>query len=192
MLPVDKVVRVWDRLLFHPASYPLFLGIALLEQLRTSLLSLDQTRIMSLIPKLADYVDIDRWLEEGERLQNQLPPSLTLLSIAAQDPGTSAERWWQAGFSLEVVQKTLTPFLEAHDLVGIFSSSLVVEVRTQEEYNQQHVNGSLLVPLQAKVSQTTISKGVMSSIRSQCKGKTIVVVGDKRKISHSVTRYIDR
>jgi hypothetical protein len=147
---------------------------------------------MSLIPKLADYVDIDRWLEEGERLQNQLPPSLTLLSIAAQDPGTSAERWWQAGFSLEVVQKTLTPFLEAHDLVGIFSSSLVVEVRTQEEYNQQHVNGSLLVPLQAKVSQTTISKGVMSSIRSQCKGKTIVVVGDKRKISHSVTYYIDR
>lgn len=147
---------------------------------------MDQTRIMSLIPKLADYVEIESWLEEGERLQNQLPPSLTLLSIAAQDPGTSAERWWQAGFSLEVVQRTLTPFLEAHDLVGIFQSALVVEVRTQEEYNQSHVTGSLIVPLQAKVSQTTISKGVMSTIRNQCKGKTVVVVGDKRKIAHSV------
>lgn len=183
---MDKVVKVWDRMLFHPASYPLFLGIALLQQFRVSLLSLDQTRIMSLIPKLADYVDVGRWMEEGERLQNQLPPSLTVLSIAAQDPGTSAERWWQAGFSLEVVQKTLTPFLEAHDLVGIFQTTLVVEVRTQEEYSQSHITGSLLVPLQAKVSQTTVSKGAMSTIRSQCKGKVVVVVGDKRKIAHSV------
>lgn len=141
---------------------------------------------MSLLPKLAEYVDIERWLEESERLQNQLPPSLSLLTIAASDSVAPAERWWQAGFSLEIVQKTLTPFLEAHDLISIFPNSILVEVRPQDEYSKMHITGSLLVPLHSKVSQTTIPKAVMSTIRSQSKGKTVIVVGDKRKISHSV------
>lgn len=56
MFPLHKIIHLWDKLLLGDSSYPLFIGISILQQLKATLLSSCFNDCILLFSDLPDIV----------------------------------------------------------------------------------------------------------------------------------------
>lgn len=88
MFPLHKIIHLWDKLLLGDSSYPLFIGISILQQLKTTLLSSCFNDCILLFSDLPDIV-METCVVESQKMYLSTPKSVTYRQhvLREQEPG---------------------------------------------------------------------------------------------------------
>lgn len=84
VFPLDKVVHLWDTLLLGNSSFPLCIGVAILQQLRSQLIKSDFNECILLFSDLPE-IDIDNVVRRSVSIFCQIPKSSTYRVHAQQE-----------------------------------------------------------------------------------------------------------
>lgn len=76
VFPLHKILHLWDKLMLGDSSYPLFIGIAILKQLKTTLLSSGFNECILLFSDLPDIV-MENCVIESQKMYECTPKSIT-------------------------------------------------------------------------------------------------------------------
>ena len=126
VFPLKKIFHLWDSLLLGNSSYPLCIGVAILEQLRDQLLSFGFNECILLFSDMpgiwirskrvyflnflicrdaigaAEYVRVQNLKSEGYRLQSSIPPlALSVLIICDFNSAGRCTTNWGFNFILQ-------------------------------------------------------------------------------------------
>ncbi|XP_011410154.1 PREDICTED: TBC domain-containing protein kinase-like protein [Amphimedon queenslandica] len=122
VFPLDKVYHLWDTLLLGNPSFPLFVGVSILVQLRNELLSYDFNECIMMFSDLPD-INIHQCVTEAGRLYHITPPSLYLRTQGKpQEPLDNFHGPPEAckvPLSIESLRLECSPQLSAHDLISL-------------------------------------------------------------------------
>ncbi|KAM7291014.1 hypothetical protein ISCGN_027590, partial [Ixodes scapularis] len=153
VFPLHKIFHLWDTLLLGRDSFPLCVGVAILQQLRSDLLSFGFNECILLFSDMPE-IDIQRCVHDSIRIFCSTPQSATFRAHAK--PGSQPQD--PLGMStvpLDILKSELCPRISAQDLLGLLELSrrdgtkvrlLVLDVRPAEEFQRGAIPGSLHVP----------------------------------------------
>lgn len=155
VLPLHKTIHVWDTLLFGNESFPLCIGLAILQQLRHQLLDLsfnDCILIFSDVPEIG----IDSLVAEAIRLFRATPKSAT-------------QRDW---VPLSQLRSMLCPMIAIEDVVDLVANTkltlVFIDTRSTEERKELgEITGAIV---------SVDSDGVMDRIQSTSPSYHLLVV----------------
>ncbi|CAO3685484.1 unnamed protein product [Rhizopus stolonifer] len=88
VFPLDKIYHLWDKLLVGPSSLPLFAGIAILRQIRDTLLGYEFNDCIVLFSDSFPKVDIEKCVQSALNMCKVTPPS-----VVARVHGPKAEKF---------------------------------------------------------------------------------------------------
>ncbi|XP_062514712.1 TBC domain-containing protein kinase-like protein isoform X2 [Corticium candelabrum] len=239
VLPMAKIVRLWDILLLGNSSLPLCIGIAILMQLKDLLLSFGFNECILLFSDLPD-IDIQKCVDDSKRISRSTPLSAamrrhdkTSVELASEGQGigalgkirlpsdedTDVKTFGQADVEMITLAQhkaEACPRVSVSDLVflcglqddvypidsstGFRSKSptpsptpaptsdrkkpkakaVVVDIRSQQEFNRGHVPRSLNLPQGQSFSRegALLPTGDGAQLKKQ-RGKSIIVFGNK-------------
>ncbi|KAF7722828.1 hypothetical protein EC973_002673 [Apophysomyces ossiformis] len=145
VFPLDKIYHLWDKIVVGPTSLPLFAGIAILRQIREVLLTYEFDDCITLFSESFPKVDIEKCVQSAMAMCKVTPPSL---SARVHDQDTGLEkvyRWWEEPVPIEVKKKELAPRLGVQDISRILPYTLVLDIRSEQEFARGHVPSSMSV-----------------------------------------------
>uniref|UniRef100_A0A1I7W709 RNA helicase n=1 Tax=Heterorhabditis bacteriophora TaxID=37862 RepID=A0A1I7W709_HETBA len=91
VLPIHKLFHVWDNLLLKDASFPLFIGLAILHQLRPRLINASFNDAILLFSDLPD-LSIERVVADSMYFYERVPPSCAYRFHSIRDLEISYEK----------------------------------------------------------------------------------------------------
>lgn len=75
VFPLHKILHLWDKLILGDSSYPLFIGIAILKQLKTTLLESGFNECILLFSDLPD-IDMETCVNDSQKMYEKTPKSV--------------------------------------------------------------------------------------------------------------------
>lgn len=87
VFPLDKIFHLWDTLLLGNSSFPLCIGVAILQQLRDQLLSFGFNECILLFSDMPE-IDIERCVQDSIKIFCTTPKSATYRQHALTTPKT--------------------------------------------------------------------------------------------------------
>uniref|UniRef100_A0A0N5AET7 TBC domain-containing protein kinase-like protein n=1 Tax=Syphacia muris TaxID=451379 RepID=A0A0N5AET7_9BILA len=144
VLPLHKLFHVWDVLLLLDSSFPLFVGLAIMEQLRQRLISASFNDAILLFSDLPD-LNIERIVQESQAIYSFVPPSCTFRSHASTH---LREPILLKPYSIDLLKQCHCPRISAEDFIRLFDRSLclIIDIRTQQEFSHGSLTGSINYP----------------------------------------------
>lgn len=146
VFPLDKIYHLWDKLLVGPSSLPLFAGIAILRQIRDTLLSYEFNDCIVLFSDSFPKVDIEKCVQSALNMCKVTPPSVSSRvhgpdnsdDNAQEKDSTDAKQlqvkqWWNEPISIETKKAELAPRLSISDIPKILPYALVLDIRPESE-----------------------------------------------------------
>ncbi|XP_050428311.1 TBC domain-containing protein kinase-like protein [Adelges cooleyi] len=177
VFPLHKIFHLWDKLLLGDSSYPLFVGLSILSQLRNTLLNSGFNECILLFSDLPE-VDIEKCVTESSKFYEATPRSITFrkheLRIETQDLDPC--------LTYQVLQGEFCPRISAYDLLDLKRSCnkfLVVDTRSQECYVERSIPGSLNIYItedQLKNENFDLEPSPELSALVNNKGSVLIVV----------------
>lgn len=76
VFPLHKILHLWDKLLLGDSSFPLMVGLAILKQLRDSLLTSGFNECILLFSDLPE-IDIELCVKDSTTMYERTPASIT-------------------------------------------------------------------------------------------------------------------
>ncbi|XKL62878.1 hypothetical protein PGB90_002711 [Kerria lacca] len=185
VFPLHKIFHLWDKLLLGDSSYPLFIGLAILEQLRDTLLQSGFNECILLFSDLPE-VDIERCVTISSNLYFDTPRSITFRKFQLNS-STDKLPYTLTEDMMSEIQKELNPRLDVVDFLELVNSRdtrsnvLVVDARSNSEFGEKSVAGSINIPYESIDFKNDISSGIPSSpelsVLINNKGKMIIIIG---------------
>jgi len=166
MLPLDRLYILWDTLLTGPAELTLFVGIAIMKEMRSTLLPLDFNNCILFFSHLPDF-DISEVVREANRCYEITPKSLTV--ILPHKDNADDNRWWEKKMILDQLQTEYSPRIIMEDLINIKGKVTVLDIRRPEEYGPAHYIGSI------NLNHRDPSMSQLESLR----GNIIIIIANK-------------
>eukprot|EP01126_Amoeba_proteus_P055313 TRINITY_DN6854_c0_g1_i5.p1 TRINITY_DN6854_c0_g1~~TRINITY_DN6854_c0_g1_i5.p1 ORF type:complete len:447 (-),score=89.97 TRINITY_DN6854_c0_g1_i5:245-1585(-) len=136
---LDKIVKIWDILLISPPSLPLFIAVAIVQQLREVLLEMDFNDCILFFSGMPP-INIERCLKVALKKLQRTPPSVTTHICQKEQP------IWERRPPLEELEKELFPRISTSDIINEKSHIIILDVRNDEQYP------SLMTPKQMERS----------------------------------------
>lgn len=147
VFPLDKIYHLWDKLLVGPSSLPLFAGIAILRQIRDTLLSYEFNDCIVLFSDSFPKVDIEKCVQSALNMCKVTPPSVSSRvhgpdnrDDSLEEKGSTgaeeqqqAKQWWHEPISIETKKAELAPRLSISDIPKILPYALVLDIRPESE-----------------------------------------------------------
>uniref|UniRef100_A0A224Z9W1 Tbc domain-containing protein n=1 Tax=Rhipicephalus zambeziensis TaxID=60191 RepID=A0A224Z9W1_9ACAR len=163
VFPLHKIFHLWDTLLLGRDSFPLCVGVAILQQLRADLLSFGFNECILLFSDMPE-IDIQRCVQDSIRIFCTTPQSSTFRAHAS--PGRQPQDpLGMTPVPLEELKAELCPRISPRDLLALLQMSrtdsskmplLVIDVRPSEEYQRGTIPGALNVVLASSSSHTGV------------------------------------
>lgn len=99
VFPLHKIIHLWDKLLLGDSSYPLFIGISILQQLKTTLLNSCFNDCILLFSDLPDIV-METCVVESQKMYLSTPKSVTYRKHVLRDttPGEFVSEYQNVSF----------------------------------------------------------------------------------------------
>ncbi|KAE8749565.1 hypothetical protein FOCC_FOCC003831 [Frankliniella occidentalis] len=192
VFPLPKILHLWDQLLLGDASFPLYVGLAILQQHRDTLLSSGFNECILLFSDLPE-VDIERCLSDSVAFYCCTPRSTTFRQHE-RCPSKAGLKNKPCHPDLEMSAQTVAelqaescPRISGADLLDLLDSSkfprpkvMVIDIRSPELYNVGSAPGSINIPhsrfdLTQEIPQLPSCPEV--NILLQNRGKILVVAG---------------
>ncbi|XP_074619505.1 TBC domain-containing protein kinase-like protein [Acropora palmata] len=192
VFPLKKIYHLWDSLLLGNSSYPLCIGVAILEQLRDQLLSFGFNECILLFSDMP-VVDMDRVVRDAKRVFCNTPrtASMRLHDRRFADPNTKHEKEF---IPLAQLKSEVCPRISAQDLLSICEINgeggtgtspkrkrgLVVDVRPTDEFACGQIPESINIPYnQAFLEEGGLAPSAAANTLNSFKGRVIIVVGSR-------------
>lgn len=144
VLPLHKLFHVWDVLLLADSSFPLFIGLAIMIQLRPRLISAHFNDAILLFSDLPD-LNIERIVQDSQALYRMVPTSCTYRRHSSHH---LRETHSLSHLGVNELKDLCCPRISATDVSRLIdnSSVLIIDVRAQNEYLRGAVVGSVNFP----------------------------------------------
>ncbi|XP_047004148.1 TBC domain-containing protein kinase-like protein isoform X1 [Schistocerca americana] len=190
VFPLHKILHLWDKLLLGDASFPLFVGLAILKQLRDTLLTSGFNECILLFSDLPE-IDMERCVNDSIEMYCNTPRSVTYRQheLPVKTETNVNPDLEMSPIPLSELQKEFCPRISAANLLELmdikqnkFSKSkvVVVDVRPPDEYNRGAIPSSINIPFSTvNLSENQLPPGPENSILHSHKGKVITVVGSR-------------
>uniref|UniRef100_A0A8R1XUT7 TBC domain-containing protein kinase-like protein n=1 Tax=Onchocerca volvulus TaxID=6282 RepID=A0A8R1XUT7_ONCVO len=175
ILPLHKLFYVWDVLLLSDSSFPLFVGLAIMEQLRTGLITTHFNDAILLFSDLPD-LNMERLVQCSLNYYNTVPASCTFRQHASKHV---REEYAMTHYTVTELNEFCCPRISVADIIRLteHSSLLIVDVRPQYEYSRGAIVGSInLPPYGEEDTLDTIKTALMNA---QSVGHVIVIVDNE-------------
>ncbi len=102
VFPLHKIFHLWDKLLLGNSSFPLCIGLAVLQQLRETLLESGFNECILLFSDMPD-IDIERCLKDSIEIFCSTPQSVT---YREHEPPSSSPRLSRAFWDFSLVSSS--------------------------------------------------------------------------------------
>ncbi|KAI9262078.1 rab-GTPase-TBC domain-containing protein [Sporodiniella umbellata] len=137
VFPLDKIYHLWDKFLVGPSSLPLFAGIAILRQIRDTLLGYEFNDCIVLFSDSFPKVDIEKCVQSALNMCKVTPPSAVARIHGAKSEKqdeAGLTKHWESPISIETKKSELSPRLSIYDLERILPYSLILDIRSESDY----------------------------------------------------------
>lgn len=168
---MHKIIHLWDKLILGDNSYPLFIGISILQQLKTTLLNSCFNECILLFSDLPDIV-METCVVESHKMYLTTSKSITYRKhvLHENEPGefvsqsckiVTSKRFEDfisdlllfqdiSGITVSDIQNERCPRISANDLVDLLrgdpEATAVIDLRGSAEYKRAHIDGSINIP----------------------------------------------
>ncbi|XP_061509156.1 TBC domain-containing protein kinase-like protein isoform X2 [Anopheles gambiae] len=149
VFPLHKIFHLWDKLILGDNSYPLFIGIAILRQLKGTLLKSGFNECILLFSDLPDIV-IESCVNDSETMYQFTPKSITYRKFALHEEGPEEFDLNYTEEDLREVQAELHPRISVYDLIRLLrdrpASTAILDIRSSPDYRKVAIENSINVP----------------------------------------------
>ncbi|XP_055379530.1 TBC domain-containing protein kinase-like protein isoform X2 [Condylostylus longicornis] len=147
VFPLHKIIHLWDKLILGDNSYPLFIGISVLKQLRTTLLNSGFNECILLFSDLPDIV-METCVIETQKMYIFTPKSISWRKhVINQNDPTEFDI---SNISLSELQNEICPRISAKDFIDLIINTpdkvIGVDLRGRQDYMRLNVPGSINIP----------------------------------------------
>ncbi|XP_059486518.1 TBC domain-containing protein kinase-like protein [Neocloeon triangulifer] len=150
VFPLHKILPLWDRLLLGDSSFPLFIGLAILRQLRDTLLSSGFNECILLFSDLPD-IDIGKCTTDSVALYCATPKSATFREHSLKTEILDTPMDVEAQ-SIAELKAELCPRISGRDFVELLEPTRdknclqIVDIRSTEEFSSVSFMKSVNIP----------------------------------------------
>uniref|UniRef100_A0AAF5RT77 TBCK protein kinase n=1 Tax=Wuchereria bancrofti TaxID=6293 RepID=A0AAF5RT77_WUCBA len=180
ILPLHKLFYVWDVLLLSDSSFPLFVGLAIMEQLRAGLITTHFNDAILLFSDLPD-LNMERLVQYSLNYYNTVPASCTFRQFASKHV---REEYAMTHYTVAELNEFCCPRISATDVIRLteHSSLLVVDVRPQYEYSRGAIVGSVNLPPYGEEDTLDTIKTALMNAQS---AEHVVVIVDNEHLQRA-------
>ncbi|KAL7028019.1 hypothetical protein ACKWTF_005693 [Chironomus riparius] len=176
VFPLHKILHLWDRLLIGDSSYPLFIGVAILKQLKSTLREAGFNECILLFSDLPDII-MDTCVIAADEMYEKTPKSICHRKHVWRTE--ELEIFDITNIELSDIQKEISPRISANDLIYLLKEKpnqvVVFDLRPQNDYKRWHIRGSINLPY----TNLMLSDRRLESInveRNTLQDKVVVVI----------------
>uniref|UniRef100_A0A1I7W136 TBCK protein kinase n=1 Tax=Loa loa TaxID=7209 RepID=A0A1I7W136_LOALO len=175
VLPLHKLFYIWDVLLLSDSSFPLFVGLAIMEQLRAELITAHFNDAILLFSDLPD-LNMERLVQCSLNYYNNVPASCTFRQYASKH---IREEYAMTHYTITELDEFCCPRISATDVIRLTEHSLllVVDVRPQYEYSRGAIVGSVNLPPYGE--EDTLDTIKTALINAQSAEHVVVIVDNE-------------
>lgn len=191
VFPLHKIFHLWDKLLLGDASFPLYVGLAILQQLRDTLLPSGFNECILLFSDLPE-VDIEKCVNTSIDLYCNTPRSITYRSHelpSKHRPPDFDANLEMSPLSVAQLHNEFSPRISGADLLQLLNSKatrpklLIIDVRDHDLYKEEAIMCSINIPLgfidfETEDYDSAIPSCPELSVLCNFKGKIIILAGD--------------
>ncbi|KAK6637359.1 hypothetical protein RUM44_007775 [Polyplax serrata] len=187
VFPLHKIFHLWDRLLLGDASFPLFIGLAVLNHLQDILLYSGFNECILLFSDLPE-IDIESCVKYSTEKYKNTPRSITyrrheLRPTPAGDVDPDLE---MTPMTVAQLQKECCPHISGSDLLALIEANrnsenksyVTIDIRNLNDHQSLTLPGSVHIPFNTvSFSEKEVPKTREGNLLTKSKGKIIVIMG---------------
>ncbi|KAH8315054.1 hypothetical protein KR059_004624 [Drosophila kikkawai] len=200
VFPLHKILHLWDKLMLGDSSYPLFIGIAILRQLRSTLLSSGFNECILLFSDLPDIV-MEGCVLESQKMYEVTPKSITHRQHALHQQQPHSLDIGVTEVELKHLQLEQCPRISAKDVQALLlyspSELALVDLRSVVEYGRVYVPHSINIPFATvQLGDQRLEALPVANVETQLRGRIVVCVSNIHQHSvevietHSLVNFI--
>lgn len=178
--PLHKIVHLWDGLIANGNhNYPLFIGIAILRQLKTTLLESGFNECILLFSDLPDIV-IENCVTQSQSLYESTPVSVCWRKYV-EGKDEQPNLLDISNVDLAEMQSELLPRISANDLLELLRERLehviILDIRSSTDFQRQHIPNSINIPFNSiELDVKKLSALGVANLEALLSDKIVVVV----------------
>ena len=182
VFPLHKIFHLWDRLLLGNSSYPLCIGLAVLQQLRAQLMEAQFNECILLFSDMP-AVDIDNVVSNSMDIFTSTPASLTWRQHECDRD--SAGPLDMSPLPIHVLKMEKVGRLSGAEVLSLMEGEVkklvCVDVRSVEEFKLGTLPGAVNIPSEGAFDEFgNLSVGSDILDVAMKKGQIIVVMGSSK------------
>lgn len=202
VFPLEKIFVIWNKLLVNDSTFPLFIGLGILWQLKVNLMSFGFNECILLFSDLPD-INIDKCLEEAERLARRTPKSgptrqYAQIPLDINNPRPLPDKPQQ---KLAHIRNNKSFSITGQDLLSIFNErsinikneivGIIIDIRPAEDFQVESISDSINMPF----NSTFDEKGLITNPNFQttfekASKKLKVIVGKDETTGHRFAGHL--
>ncbi|KAL3272384.1 hypothetical protein HHI36_013861 [Cryptolaemus montrouzieri] len=181
VFPLYKILHVWDNLLLGDSSFPLHVGLSVLTQLRTKLLTAGFNDCILLFSDLPE-VDIEKSINYSIDTFKKTPKSITAREHQNEEFTIQSEHDI-SGVTLDDLNKERSPRISARDTTDLLrtapESILVIDIRNPVQFSRCCVRGSINIPFSSvSFGESNIENiGQHAQMLKNSQERIVIIVG---------------
>ncbi|KAM8720676.1 hypothetical protein ACLKA7_006678 [Drosophila subpalustris] len=182
VFPLHKILHLWDKLMLGDSSYPLFIGIAILKQLKSTLLSSGFNECILLFSDLPDIV-MENCVIESQKMYECTPKSITHRQHALRAQASHALDIGLTDVELKDLQAEQCPRISAKDVHQLLLQApnelALIDLRSVVEYSRVHVPHSINIPFATiLLGEQRLEALNVPYLEAQLRGRIVVCVSN--------------
>ncbi|KAH8420474.1 hypothetical protein KR009_010798 [Drosophila setifemur] len=194
VFPLHKILHLWDKLMLGDSSYPLFIGIAILRQLRSTLLSSGFNECILLFSDLPDIV-MEGCVLESQKMYDSTPKSITHRQHALRLQPSHNLDIGVGDVGLKSLQQEQCPRISAKDVLHLLlhqpSELALVDLRSVVEYGRVHVPHSINIPFATvQLGEQRLEALQVPHLEGRLKGRIVVCVSNIHQHSIEFSQFL--
>lgn len=194
VFPLHKIFHLWDKLILGDNSYPLFIGIAILKQLKNTLLKSGFNECILLFSDLPDIV-METCVNDSETMYQFTPKSVTYRKFAMheEEPGEFDLKYSDEDH--QEVQTELYPRISVYDLIRLLrdrpSSVAVLDLRSNLEHKKVAIENSVNIPFSSvSLKESRLDVLNVPKLEGYLRKKIVVIVSTSHESAMLFTKFL--
>ncbi|EDW66233.1 TBC domain-containing protein kinase-like protein [Drosophila virilis] len=182
VFPLHKILHLWDKLMLGDSSYPLFIGVAILKQLKSTLLSSGFNECILLFSDLPDIV-MESCVIESQKMYECTPKSITHRQHALRSQPAHVLDIGLADVELRHLQAEQCPRISAKDVHQLLMQQpeqlALIDLRSVVEYGRVHVPHSINIPFATvQLGEQRLEALQVPQLEAQLRQRIVVCVSN--------------
>ncbi|XP_050332003.1 TBC domain-containing protein kinase-like protein isoform X1 [Bactrocera neohumeralis] len=193
VFPLHKIMHLWDKLMLGDSSYPLFIGISILKQLKSTLLSSGFNECILLFSDLPDIV-MENCVLESQKMYECTPKSVShRLHVLREEPLTEFDFFYFIFFSH--LQAEMCPRISAKDFTNLLhhapTDMCALDLRSAVEYSHVRVPHSLNVPfVAAQLSEPRLDALGVPQLEELMHGRIVICISNTHEHAVQFSKFL--